>query len=282
MTTTCPPTSMTSVTNLRGALTRLSQAGLARGDAERRCRTCAWWSELRSRLHRARARASGAAAPPPTTAGRGPPGWCSAGAAPARRGSAPNGCARWRSACRLMPTRAHRRIALVGETEHDVREVMIEGASGLLRVVAAQRAADLDRRRGAGWNGRTARSAQAFSAEDPEQPARAAVRRRLVRRARQVAPRRSDLRHAAVRPAAGRAAAPARHHDAAADPADQAADRRSAHRGDARGDAGQRRASGAGVSRRGGRRATPARGSGGRSSTARSSRTAPTRCGRAP
>ena len=41
----------------------------------------------------------------------------------------------------------------------------------------------------------------------------------------------------------GRAPAPAHHHHAAADRADQAADRRSAHRGDARADAGQRRAS---------------------------------------
>ena len=28
----------------------------------------------------------------------------------------------------------HRRIAFVGESEHDVREVMIEGVSGLLRI----------------------------------------------------------------------------------------------------------------------------------------------------
>ena len=69
---------------------------------------------------------------------------------------------------RLMPSRAHGSIALVGETEHDVREVMIEGPAGLLRVSPRG-----ERPRGcpraAGWNGRTARSRYAFSAEDPEQ-----------------------------------------------------------------------------------------------------------------
>ena len=52
---------------------------------------------------------------------------------------------------------SHGAIALVGETAHDVREVMIEGPSGILRVVAAQRAAAVDRRCASGWNGRTAR-----------------------------------------------------------------------------------------------------------------------------
>ena len=59
----------------------------------------------------------------------------------------------------------------------------------------------------------------------PGEPARAAVRRGLVRRARQVEACGSLLRHAAVRPAAGRASAPADHHDAAADAAAEAADR---------------------------------------------------------
>ena len=62
---------------------------------------------------------------------------------------------------------------------------------------------------------------------------------------------RGGLRHAAIRPAARRAAAPTHHHHAAADPADQAPDRRSAHGGDARRHASQRRASVAGLSRRG-------------------------------
>jgi phage terminase large subunit-like protein len=63
--------------------------------------------------------------------------------------------------------RAHRRIALVGESEHDVREVMIEGASGLLRISPrAERPVWTSSRRLLEWpNGAIA---QAFSAEDPE------------------------------------------------------------------------------------------------------------------
>ncbi len=78
------------------------------------------------------------------------------------------------------------RIALVGETEHDAREVMIEGVSGLLAVHAPrERPAWIPSRRRIEWsNGAVA---QAFSAEDPESSARPAVFRRLVRRARQVA-----------------------------------------------------------------------------------------------
>ena len=135
-------------------------------------------------------------------------------------------------------TRRHMHIALVGETEHDVREVMIEGPSGLLAVTPrAERPQWTATRRRLEWqNGAVA---YAFSAEDPEQLRGPAVRRRLVRRARQMAPRRRDLRHAAVRPAPGRASAPARHHHAAADQADQAPARRPAHGGDARRDARQ-------------------------------------------
>ena len=72
----------------------------------------------------------------------------------------------------------------------------------------------------------------------PGEPARAAIRRRMVRRAGEMAASAGDVRHAAVRPAAGQEAAPAHHHDAAADPADQAAGGRArrdsdghAHRG---------------------------------------------------
>ncbi|HEY1473371.1 MAG TPA: terminase family protein [Pseudolabrys sp.] len=59
-------------------------------------------------------------------------------------------------------------IALVGETEHDVREVMIEGPSGLLRVCPrAERPQWASSRRRLEWgNGAVA---YAFSAEDPEQ-----------------------------------------------------------------------------------------------------------------
>ncbi len=63
--------------------------------------------------------------------------------------------------------RCHRHIALVGESEHDVREVMIEGVSGILRVSpAAERPIWTATRRRLEWpNGAVA---QAFSAEDPE------------------------------------------------------------------------------------------------------------------
>jgi phage terminase large subunit-like protein len=59
------------------------------------------------------------------------------------------------------------RIALVGETEHEVREVMIEGVSGLLAVHPPhERPLWLPSRKRLEWsNGAVA---QAFSAEDPE------------------------------------------------------------------------------------------------------------------
>ncbi len=59
------------------------------------------------------------------------------------------------------------RIALVGETEHEVREVMIEGVSGLLAVHARhERPVWQPSRKRLEWsNGAVA---QAFSAEDPE------------------------------------------------------------------------------------------------------------------
>ena len=183
------------------------------------------------------------------TASPGPPGWCWPGAAPARRASARNGCARWRKARGLTPS-APPHIALIGETEHDAREVMIEGPAGLLALIAARRAAALDPvAPAAGMAERRGRPL--LFGGGPRAVARAAVRRRLVRRARQVAPRRRHLRHAAVRPAAGRAPAPARHHHAAADPAHQAPRRRPAHGGDARRHAGQRRVPVADVPRRG-------------------------------
>ena len=63
--------------------------------------------------------------------------------------------------------RRHRRIALVGESEHDVRAVMIEGVSGLLRISPrAERPVWTSSRRLLEWsNGAVA---QVFSAEDPE------------------------------------------------------------------------------------------------------------------
>ncbi|MGB3273257.1 MAG: terminase family protein, partial [Xanthobacteraceae bacterium] len=63
--------------------------------------------------------------------------------------------------------RAVARIALVGETEHDVREVMIEGISGLLAVHRrGERPLWVPSRRRLEWNNGAV--AYAFSAEDPE------------------------------------------------------------------------------------------------------------------
>ncbi len=84
------------------------------------------------------------------------------------------------------------RIALIGETEHDVREVMVEGVSGLLAVHpdGARPQWTSSRRRLEWKNGAVA---EAFSADDPESSARATVFGRVVRRTRQVAPCRSNL-----------------------------------------------------------------------------------------
>jgi phage terminase large subunit-like protein len=62
---------------------------------------------------------------------------------------------------------SYRRIALVGETEHDAREVMVEGQSGLLRIsLPSQRPQWTSTRRRLEWpNGAVA---QVFSADDPE------------------------------------------------------------------------------------------------------------------
>jgi len=61
----------------------------------------------------------------------------------------------------------HGRIALVGESEHDAREVMIEGASGLLRMSPrGERPVWSPTRRRLEWpNGALG---QVFSADDPE------------------------------------------------------------------------------------------------------------------
>jgi phage terminase large subunit-like protein len=64
---------------------------------------------------------------------------------------------------------AHRnaRVALIGETEHDVREVMIEGVSGILRAHhSRERPEWISSRRRLQWkNGAVA---EAFSADDPD------------------------------------------------------------------------------------------------------------------
>jgi len=62
---------------------------------------------------------------------------------------------------------SHARIALIGETEHDAREVMVEGISGLLALHRHdERPQWIPTRRRLEWkNGAVA---QVFSAEDPE------------------------------------------------------------------------------------------------------------------
>jgi phage terminase large subunit-like protein len=63
--------------------------------------------------------------------------------------------------------RPHGRIALVGETEHDVRSVMIEGESGLMRISPrAERPTWIPSRRRLEWNNGAV--AEIFSAEDPD------------------------------------------------------------------------------------------------------------------
>ncbi len=58
-------------------------------------------------------------------------------------------------------------IALVGETDHDVREVMIEGVSGILAAhVHSERPTWIPSRRRLEWPSGVV--AQAFSAEDPD------------------------------------------------------------------------------------------------------------------
>ncbi len=79
--------------------------------------------------------------------------------------------AEWvKSACANAPKaegEGERRIALIGETEHEIREVMIEGVSGLLSVHPHDRRPvwSPSRRRLEWDNGAIA---QTFSAEDPE------------------------------------------------------------------------------------------------------------------
>lgn len=62
--------------------------------------------------------------------------------------------------------RVHGRIALIGETEHDAREVMVEGESGLLRISPrSERPEWISTRRRLQWsNGAVG---QIFSADDP-------------------------------------------------------------------------------------------------------------------
>ena len=172
------------------------------------------------------------------------------------------------------------RIALIGETGRDVREVMIEGVSGLLRVHEhGARARPGCPRARLEW--RNGAIAQAFSAEDPDSlrgPQFSAAWCDELAKWRH-AEATFDMLQFGLR--LGDAAAAGDHHHAAADRSAEAADRRPGDRGDACRHArrtptiSRRRSSTRSSS------AIRARGSAGRNSTARSSRSAPTRCGRA-
>jgi phage terminase large subunit-like protein len=156
---------MSSVATLRAALTRSSQLRLT----DKMLRTI---PELRrwTTLDRDFATLAHFHQRPPAHADNGGP-WTTwlvlggRGAGKTRLG------AEWvRAAALGTPPYAERRyrsIALVGESEHDVREVMIEGISGLLRISPrSERPVWIPSRRRLEWhNGAVA---QAFSAEDPE------------------------------------------------------------------------------------------------------------------
>jgi phage terminase large subunit-like protein len=155
---------MSSVASLRGALTRLSVAGLAQTylDQERVEALLELESDFASlALAHQRHDAAGNGGGPWTTwlmlGGR--------GAGKTRLG------AEWvRALVHGTPPYADHRygaIALIGETAHDVREVMVEGLSGILRTSPrAQRPVWSPTRRRLEWaNGAVA---QAFSAEEPE------------------------------------------------------------------------------------------------------------------
>ena len=124
------------------------------------------------------------------------------------------------------------RIALVGETIADVREVMVNGESGLLSLDWGKEQTALGRLEAeAGASER--RGGAGVLVGGSGEPARAAIRSGVVRRAGEVALRRGDMGHAAVRPQIGRAAAAGGDDDAAADPAGEAAPRRRRHGDDA-------------------------------------------------
>ena len=160
--TTDHETSTSSVANLRAAWTRLSPheriaflAELKSGKLER------WLHDWPQFSHRHQQ---------PPAAAQGGGAWRTwlilggRGAGKTRAG------AQWVRALALgeLPyAAAGGRIALIGESEHEVREVMIEGVSGLLAVHQPhERPMWIPSRRRVEWDNGTV--AQAFSADDPE------------------------------------------------------------------------------------------------------------------
>ena len=163
--TTTSPTSMNSVATLRDALRHLSRAGQTT-NALTAIETWRWKKLTHDFIALAHAHQD-----PPRAANNGGPWttWLALGGRGA--GKTRLGAEFVRALALGLPPYAgapHGHIALVGETEHDVREVMIEGASGLMRAGPwDERPVWSPTRRRLEWqNGAVA---QAFSAEDPEQ-----------------------------------------------------------------------------------------------------------------
>ena len=275
-TTTSPPISMPSVKRLRGALRRSWQAG----------RTREMLARMTPREAMALERDFVTLAHPHQE----PPPLCRqrqaldhlAGAGRARRRQDAAGrrvgarARERRGALRRAAPFAHR----AGRRDR-ARRARGDGgrAGGAVAVLAARRTAGVDRIAAAAGMAER-RGGLVLLGGGPRAIARAAIRRRLVRRARQVELSRRHLRHVAVRPALGAAPAPARHHHAAADPAHQAIARRPAHGGDARRDPRQRRVPRRPPSSTRCWRAMQGTRLGRQEIEARSSRTGPTRCGR--
>src|SRR5256714_682871 len=162
--TTTSPTSMNSVATLRDALRHLSRANRTT-NALAQIETWRW-----KRLQNDFVAFAHAHQLPPAFANNGGPWttWLALGGRGA--GKTRLGAEFVRALALGIPPYAgqpHRQIALIGESEHDVREVMIEGASGLMRAGPwRERPLWSPSRRRLEWqNGAVA---QAFSAEDPE------------------------------------------------------------------------------------------------------------------
>ena len=141
-------------------------------------------------------------------------GCCSAAAAPARRGPAPNGCAPRRIGEPPLADRRSRRIALIGDTIAQVRSVMIEGVSGLLSIYPPDERPKLEvSRNQLVWDNGTI--AQMFAADDPDSLRGPQFDAAWCDELCQVAPPGLRLGHAAVRAAARPLAAVRGHHHAA-------------------------------------------------------------------
>ncbi len=165
MTTTCHETSTLSVSTLRAALTRSSQAGLILPMLTEIPELSRWTT-----LNRDFATLAHLHQEAPAAANNGGPWttWLALGG---------RGAGKTRLGAEWVRALAHgrgpysdaryRHIALVGESDHDVREVMIEGPAGLLRTSPrAERPIWLPSRGRLEW--RNGAVAEAFSAEDPD------------------------------------------------------------------------------------------------------------------